>query len=91
LRQTLALSRPSPGSCAIWNAADHELCSAPLTIGEPIIDWNRERIGDDVVRLAEHSASFREMLSCWDPDVTPPDFQARLPIRPDESIGGGRI
>jgi hypothetical protein len=75
------------------NPNDDALCSGALTIGEPIIDWHWERIGDDLVRLAEESAAFRKMLSCCDLDAATPDaFQARLYslVRPEDNIGGGQ-
>jgi hypothetical protein len=69
---------------------DDHLCRAALTIGEPLIDWHWETIGEEFIRLAIERADVRKLVSCCDFDESVPEaFRERLYklVRPEEDIG----
>ena len=71
---------------------DEALCRAALTIGEPLLEWHWQTIGEDVVELASARSDVRKLVSCCDfDDTVPEELRQRLYklVREGEDLGAG--
>jgi len=71
---------------------DDALCSAALTIGEPLIDWHWKVIEEAFIAILAVRPGLRKMASCCDFDEAVPEaVRDRIYgyVRPEEDIGQG--
>jgi hypothetical protein len=70
--------------------SEHTLCSAALTIGEPLIDWHWRFILEPFLVLLAESPALRTMVSCCDFDSSVPEpVRDRIwsHVQPTQDIG----
>jgi hypothetical protein len=85
LAATLAFLDSSPD--------DQALCSAAVTIGEPLIDCHWQAIGEHFLALLAERSDLRKMLSCCDFDEAVPELlRERLYrfVRQEDDLGHQR-
>ena len=71
---------------------DDALCSAALTIGEPLIDWHWKVTEEAFIAILAVRPGLRKMVSCCDfDDAVPEAVRDRIYgyVRPEEDIGQG--
>ena len=69
---------------------DDTLCSAALTIGEPLIDWHWKVILEEFVTILAVRPELRRMVSCCDFDASVPErVRERIYgfVQPEDDIG----
>jgi hypothetical protein len=71
---------------------NHALCSAALTIWEPLIDWHWKVIEEAFIAIVAVRPGLRKMVSCCDFDEAVPEAvrdRIYAYVRPQEDIGHG--
>ena len=71
---------------------DDTLCSAALTIGEPLIDWHWQVVLEDFVAILAARPEVRKIVTCCDFDPSVPEHvrdRIYASVRPEDDIGDG--